>query len=68
MASLNLWEYAGQSGTVTVRLPEGATSKQAQPVDLRGRPVGKPLPVWNGALKVPVRASAPVSLDFGPQN
>ncbi|HOX58650.1 MAG TPA: polysaccharide lyase family protein [Candidatus Paceibacterota bacterium] len=65
---LRLWEHAGQSGTVTVRLPEGSAFKQAQPVDLRGRPTGKPLPVRNGAIKVPVNAFAPVSLVFGPTN
>ncbi len=62
---LRLWEQAGQSGTVTVRLPEGTTARQAQPVDLHGRPVGKPIPVRNGACKVRVGAFAPVSLVFG---
>jgi hypothetical protein len=62
---LRLWEQAGKSGTVTVRLPEGTNVKQAQPVDLRGRLIGKPLPVSNGSLKVPVGAFAPVSLVFG---
>ena len=65
---LRLWEQAGQSGTVKVRLPEGTTVKQAQPVDLRGRPIGKPLPVRNGAFKVPVGAFAPVSLVFDATN
>ena len=65
---LRLWEQAGQSGTVTVRLPEGTTFKQAQPIDLRGRPVGKPIPIRNGAFKVQVRAFAPTSLDFGSTN
>ena len=65
---LRLWEQAGQSGTVKVRLPEGTTVKQAQPVDLRGRPLGKPLPVRNGAFKVPVGAFAPVSLVFDATN
>jgi hypothetical protein len=62
---LRLWEQAGKSGTVTVRLPEGTIAKQAQPVDLRGRLIGKPLPVRNGTLKIPVGAFAPVSLVFG---
>jgi hypothetical protein len=59
---LRLWEQAGKSGTVRVRLPEGSASKQAQPVDLRGRPVGKPVPVKNGNFTVELRAFAPVSL------
>jgi hypothetical protein len=62
---LRLWEQGGQSGTVKVRLPDGTNIKQVQPVDLRGRPLGKPLPVKNGALKVHVGAFAPVSLLFG---
>jgi len=61
---LRLWEQAGQSGTVKVRLPEGTTVEQVQPVDLRGRAIGKPLPVRNGAFKVTVGAFAPVSLVF----
>ena len=59
---LRLWEQAGQSGTAKVRLPEGTAIQQAQPVDLRGRPVGKPIPVRNGAFKVKVGAFAPASL------
>jgi hypothetical protein len=58
---LRLWEQAGQSGTVRVRLPEGTEIKQLQPVDLRGRPVGKPIAVRNGSFKVQVGAFAPAS-------
>jgi hypothetical protein len=43
-------------------LPEGMNVKQVQPVDLRGRPVGQPIPVRNGSFKVQVGAFAPVSL------
>lgn len=59
---LRLWEQAGQSGKVSVRLPERMNVKQVQPVDLRGRPVGQPIPVKNGSFKVRVGAFAPVSL------
>ena len=59
---LRLWEQAGVSGTVKVRLPEGMNVKQVQPVDLRGRLVGQPIPVQNGSFKVQVGAFAPVSL------
>ncbi len=59
---LRLWEQAGQSGTVRVRLPEGTNAKQVQPVDLRGRPIGQPIPVKSGGFKVQVGAFAPVSL------
>ena len=61
---LRLWELAGNSGITKVRLPEGTNIKQAQPVDLRGRPVGKPIPVKSGSFKVEVGAFAPVSLVF----
>jgi alpha-mannosidase len=61
---LRLWEQAGKSGTTSVHLPEGSATKQVQPVDLRGRPVGKPIPVRNGTFKVEVGAFAPVSLVF----
>jgi hypothetical protein len=59
---LRLWEEAGQSGPTSVRLPEGTNVKQVQPVDLRGRPLGKPIRVRNGSFKVQVGAFAPVSL------
>jgi hypothetical protein len=59
---LRLWEQAGQSGTVEVQLPEGTNVKQVQPVDLRGRPIGQPIPVKSGGFKVQVGAFAPVSL------
>jgi hypothetical protein len=59
---LRLWEQAGKSGTVRVRLPEGTTIKQVQPVDLRGRPIGKPIAVKDGSFKVQVGAFAPVSV------
>jgi hypothetical protein len=61
---LRFWEQAGQSGTVRVRLPDGLNVKQAQPVDLRGRPVGQPIAVNYGSFKVEVGAFAPVSLLF----
>jgi alpha-mannosidase len=64
---LRLWEEAGQSGTVKISLPEGMKARQAQPVDLRGRPVGQPIPVRNGTLKVQVDAFAPASFLLAPQ-
>ena len=63
---LRLWEQAGQSGTVKVRLPEGMKVKQVQPVDLRGRSIDKPLAVKNGSFKVGVSAFGPVSVVLGP--
>ncbi len=62
---LRLWELAGKSGPVRVRLPEGSNPKQAQPVDLRGRAIGKPIAVKNGGFEVRMAASAPVSVLLG---
>ena len=59
---LRLWEQAGQSGTVRVRLPEGMTIKEVQPVDLRGRRIGKPIAVKGGSFGLRVEPFAPVSV------
>jgi len=59
---LRLWELAGKSGTVKVRLPDGMDTKQAQPVDLRGRTIAKPIAVKNGSFETQVQAFAPVSV------
>jgi alpha-mannosidase len=59
---LRLWELAGKSGPVRVRLADGMGTKQAQPVDLRGRTLGKPIAVKNGSFEVQAAAFAPVSV------
>lgn len=59
---LRLWELAGQSGTCAVHLPAGMAVVQAQPMDLRGRPEGQPIPVKADQFNVEVKAFAPVSL------
>lgn len=59
---LRLWEQAGGRGACRVRLPRGTAARQAQPVDLRGRPAGKPLPVRDGEISVAIEPFAPVSL------
>lgn len=58
---LRLWEYAGQSGPCTVTLPEGLTLGQVQPIDLRGRNAGKPIPVKDRSFALDVQAFAPAS-------
>jgi hypothetical protein len=58
---LRLWESAGQSGPCQVRLPSGLKAKGVRPVDLRGRPAGKPLPVKEGVFTVNLQAFAPFS-------
>jgi hypothetical protein len=60
--TLRMWEMAGQGGAVTVQLPKSFSAKSVQPCDLRGRPIGKTIPVDNGAFKIDVKPYAPVSL------
>jgi hypothetical protein len=59
---LRLWELAGKSGSVRVRLPDGMDAKHAQPVDLRGRTIAKPIAVKNGSFEVQAGAFAPGSV------
>ena len=59
---LRLWEQADNSGKVKVRLPEGSSFRHAQPVDLRGRATGQPIPVKKGAFEIQVGAFAPTSV------
>jgi hypothetical protein len=58
---LRLWEHAGVRGPCEVRLPAGLGIKEVQPVNLRGAPVGKPLPVEKGAFTTNLTAFAPAS-------
>jgi hypothetical protein len=59
---LRLWELAGTSGDCGVTLPQAVNVKSVQPVDLRGRPIGEPLPIRDGKFTAPVKAFAPLSL------
>ena len=59
---LRLWEQAGRDGICQVRLPEGIGAERVQPCDLRGRPVGSPIPVRNGQFDVSLTRFAPMSL------
>jgi alpha-mannosidase len=63
---LRLWELAGQAGDCRVRLPVRWKAREAQPVDLRGRPTGNPVPIVDDAFVVPLRAFAPASFVFLP--
>lgn len=58
---LRVWEDAGQSGPLTVTLPRPTRVKDVQPIDLRGRPVGRPLPVVDGGFTFELRAFQPAS-------
>jgi hypothetical protein len=58
---LRLWELAGASGEVLVRLPEGMHATRAVPVNLRGEPAGEPIPVKEGVFRFDLKAFAPAS-------
>lgn len=58
---LRLWEMGGKTGHLPVYLPPGMEVLEAQPIDLRGRPVGAPISVEDGRFTVPFRAFAPAS-------
>ena len=58
---LRLWEQAGVSGKVTVRLPPGLKASSITPVNLRGESMGKSEPVGFDRFEVDLKAFAPVS-------
>jgi hypothetical protein len=58
---LRLWEQAGTSGACDVQFPAGMTVTKAQRIDLRGRPIGTPIPVRDSRLTVPLQAFAPAT-------
>jgi hypothetical protein len=58
---LRLWEYAGLSAAREVRLPAGIKVSSVQPVNLRGQPLGKAIPVHDGRFAVELGAFAPAS-------
>jgi len=61
---LRIWEVAGKSGKIVVKLPSGAAAKAAQPVDLRGRPSGRAIPVRNDSFELSIKAFAPASFEL----
>jgi hypothetical protein len=58
---LRLWEYAGNPGPCRVHFPDDLQTKSVQPIDLRGRATGQPLPIKDGVLEVDLKAFAPAS-------
>lgn len=64
---LRLWEVAGDSGKLMVKLPAGIDAKLAIPVNLRGEPEGKPVKIKNGSFKIQLGAFAPASFLFDTQ-
>lgn len=60
-ALLRVWDQTGESGELTVTLPEGSRFTRATPVDLRGEHPGKPLSIRDGKLVILLKAYAPAS-------
>lgn len=58
---LRVWEQAGESGRVTLRLPAGLKVTQAIPVNLRGEIKGEPVSVKSGKIEFELGAYAPAS-------
>jgi len=63
---LRLWEYAGATGGCEIRLPAGMSPRTVVPVDLRGRPRGKPIEVTDRAFNISLAAFAPASFTIRP--
>ena len=61
---LRIWEVAGKSGKIVVKLPSRTEAKAAQRIDLRGRPRGFAIPVRKDSFEVPIRAFAPASFEL----
>lgn len=61
---LRLWELAGQKGPCQVQLPSGMEVAEVQPVNLRGQPAGKAIPVTGGTFRFDLAAFAPASFVF----
>jgi hypothetical protein len=56
---LRLWEQAGVSGKVTVRLPPGMKASRITRVNLRGESIGKPEPAGPDGFETDLGAFAP---------
>ena len=63
---LRLWEQSGQSGDCAVRLPSNLAAQKAQPVTLRGEPLGQPIAIRKGAFTVSLHPYAPSSFLLQP--
>ncbi|MEI6177437.1 MAG: hypothetical protein WCS43_11145 [Verrucomicrobiota bacterium] len=56
---LRLWEQAGVSGRVTVKLPQGMKASRITPVNLRGERIGKSEPTEPDGFAADLKAFAP---------
>jgi alpha-mannosidase len=61
---LRLWEIAGNSGNLTVKLPAGIKAARAIPVNLRGESDGNPIKIKNHSFEIRLDAFAPGSFVF----
>jgi hypothetical protein len=64
VAFLRLWEFAGESGKITVQLPSGSLARIARPVDLRGDSLGPPIAVQAGSFEFLLGRFAPASFEL----
>ncbi len=58
---LRLWEDAGDSGPLAVTLPPSMHALAIQPIDLRGRPQGKPIRVMENQFTIDLGPYEPAS-------
>jgi hypothetical protein len=58
---LRVWEQAGVSGKVTVKLPKGMKAAKATPINLRGEKIGETKSIRSNKLKFELGAYAPAS-------
>jgi hypothetical protein len=58
---LRVWEQAGQSGSVKVKLPSDFRATRAVPVNLRGEPAGDAVKIKHGTFTLDLGAFAPAS-------
>jgi alpha-mannosidase len=58
---LRVWEMAGVSGEISVKLPAAAKFKTAQPVNLRGEKAGVPVQIRNREFTFNLGGFAPAS-------
>jgi hypothetical protein len=58
---LRVWEQAGNSGSLTVKLPADLHATRAVPVNLRGEPAGDAVKIRSGSFTFKLAAFAPAS-------
>ena len=61
---LRIWEVAGKSGKIVVKLPSGTAAKTARQVDLRGRPRDSAIQVKNDSFAASIKPFAPASFEL----